>query len=77
MIEVETYLYTDIERAKLFEWQVRLFAAHPGKKCLRVDTWELQNHPSPGGPFTLYACTIVLAEIDQGVGEMRRGALRP
>lgn len=78
VIEIETLLYTSLVRDDLFTWQERAFEAHVGKKCLRVDTWELQNHPTPdGSTFTLYACTMVFEHVSKVTGEARRGALRP
>lgn len=59
MIEIETLLYTSLLRDDLFAWQARAYEAHADRKCVRVDTWEIQNHPTPdGSTFTLYACTV-------------------
>lgn len=77
MIEIETLLFTSLVRDDLFAWQERAAAAHAGKKCVRVDTWEIQNHPTPNGnTFTLYACTMVYEHVSKITGEARRGAIR-
>lgn len=73
-MEFDTLLYTSTERADLFEWQERVFEAHFGKQCVRVDAWEIQQHPCPGGTFTLYACTIVLVTVMKEEGDARRTA---
>lgn len=72
MIGIETLLFTSNDRADLFDWQSRAMAAHPRKRAVRVDTWTIEQHPCPGGDFTLYAMTIVLADVMQETGEMTR-----
>jgi hypothetical protein len=69
----ETLFFTSLNYADLFAWQDRARAAHQGKHVARVDTWTIDQHPTPGGErFTLYACTMVLVDILYVEGEMRR-----
>lgn len=56
-------LYTALNRAALFTWQQKVMDDNPGLITWLVDTWEIPDHPTPGGEtFTLYACTIVLTD---------------
>lgn len=72
-MEIETLFYTSLVRDDLFDWQKRAFAANAGKQVARVDTWEIYQHPTPNGEtFTLYACTIVLIDVQTEEGEMHR-----
>lgn len=60
MENVVTLLYTSIDRDDLFAWQHSIFESGNFIHCLRVDTWQIQDHPTPSGEtFTLYACTMV------------------
>lgn len=71
-MEIDTLLFTSDDRAELFLWQERAMAAHPGKRVARVDTWTIEQHPCPGGTFTLYAMTLVLVKVERTNGEMAR-----
>lgn len=72
-MDIETLFYTTLDRNTIGDWLRRVNAAHPDKTPVRIDTWTIHNHPTPGGElFTLYACTVVLVSIDCEEGEMIR-----
>ena len=63
-MDFETVLHTSLSRDDLYTWQARILELRGPRNVVRVDTWEMPDHPSPdGGTFTLYACTMVLALI--------------
>lgn len=54
-----TQLHTSLDRAELFAWQERITEQYSSWRVVAVDTWTIENHPTPSGEtFTLYAMTL-------------------